>query len=266
MKIFSEEFDKFKGMLEGGVNFAFTRFSDGELFIMQNKEVQLAEQHFITGDTQGFGIYPPEEQKHFVPEEHAFYKDKLVEAFQYKHESYYIGLSSRKDVGDEDFEWQLDLRGSKDETKLTFANVLINNNYKRYVTEVVPMFNDRDILFVANERADFSRLPFKRNIRKDFRIGSNCMINDYGKVEEVKSYIEDNNIEDHIILCGAASLSNYITHECFKDNQRNTFLDIGSTLNPLLGKGMNGWVHTRGYLTSFWLNSGDRYGTQIDEW
>ena len=266
MKIFREEFEKFKGFLEEGKNFAFTRFSDGELFIMQNKEVQLAAGHFKTGNTMGHGVYTPEEQKHFIPDQHSFYRDKLIEAFQYKHEDYHIGLSSRRDVGDEDFEWQLDLRGSRDETNLTFANVLINNNYKRYLTEILPIFNERDIMFIVNERADLSKLPFKYNIRKDFRIGSNCMIDDYDKVEEVKNYIADNNIENHIILCGAASLSNYITYECFKDNQNNTFLDIGSTLNPLLGNGMGGWVYTRGYLTSLWLNSGDRYGTQVDEW
>ena len=42
-KNFKEEFDKLLGMIKSGENFAFTRFSDGELFIMQNKTVILAD-------------------------------------------------------------------------------------------------------------------------------------------------------------------------------------------------------------------------------
>jgi len=90
------------------------------------------------------------------------------------------------------------------------------------------------------------------------------MINDYNIVEEVKTYIADNNIENHIILCSAASLSNYVTYECFKENPNNTFLDIGSCLNPLLN--LEGWKYTRGYLTHYWLNSGSPFGTQVDKW
>ena len=45
MKNFSKAFDSLLSMVEGGENFAFTRISDGELFIMQNKTVVLAENH-----------------------------------------------------------------------------------------------------------------------------------------------------------------------------------------------------------------------------
>ncbi|MHA1941669.1 MAG: hypothetical protein ACW97P_08085, partial [Candidatus Hodarchaeales archaeon] len=65
-------------------------------------------------------------------------------------------------------------------------------------------------------------------------------------------------------LCSAASLSNFIIYECYKDNSNNTFLDIGSCLNPLLN--LEGWKYTRGYLTSYWLNSGSPFGKQIDTW
>jgi len=264
MKTFTGEFDKLKLFLEKGTNFAFSRFSDGELFIMQNKKVVLAPGHWQVGEKAGYATYPPEEQKEFIPEKHSEHRKELIEAFQFQHENYYIGLSGRKDVGDDDFEWQIKLRGSDDETNLTFANVFINDNYKRYVHEIVPMLKDRDIIFVVNERALLEGLPFK--IKKDFRIGSNCIVNNHDTVEQVRKYIKDNNIKDHVILCGAASLSNCITHKCFEENQSNTFLDVGSTLNPYMGDGMNGWVHTRGYLTHFWLNSGNPYGTQIDVW
>ena len=49
MKYFDKEFDKFLGKLKNKENFAFARFSDGELFILRNETVILAENHFVTG-------------------------------------------------------------------------------------------------------------------------------------------------------------------------------------------------------------------------
>jgi len=261
-KDFSQEFDKFLGKLQRRENFAFARFSDGELFILKNQKVVLAENYFITGDRLGGGHYPAEEQKEFIPEHHSYYQQKLVESLQYNKDGYYKGICTRSDVSIEDFEWQLELHGSNDLEHLTFSNVLINNNYKRFVEEVVPLFSDRNVIYVVNEAADLSGLPFE--VKKDFRVGSNCMVNNYDTVEKVKNYISDNNLKDHLVLCSAASLSNFIVHQCYEADQNNTYLDIGSTLNPYLS--LEGWKHTRGYLTHYWMGSGSPYGTQVDVW
>ena len=261
-KDFNDEFDKFLERLQNRQNFAFSRYSDGELFILRNQKVVLAENYFITGERLGGGRYPAEEQKSFIPEHHAFYQEQLVKSFQFNKPGYHKGICTRSDVSVEDFEWQLQLHGSSDIEHLTFANVLINNNYKRFVTEMVPLFEDRDIIYVVNEAANLSGLPFK--VKKDFRVGSNCMVENYDTVEKVKGYISENNIQDHIILCSAASLSNYIVHQCYEANSDNTYLDIGSTLNPYLS--LEGWKYTRGYLTHYWLDSGSPYGTQVDLW
>ena len=49
MKDFKQEFDKFKSKIASGENFAFARFSDGEMFIMQNQTVVLAPGYFVSG-------------------------------------------------------------------------------------------------------------------------------------------------------------------------------------------------------------------------
>ena len=95
-----------------------------------------------------------------------------------------------------------------------------------------------------------------------FLIGSNCFVNNYDAVDKVRDFLKDK--KDHIVLCSAASLSNLITFESFKDNNNNTFLDIGSCLNPLLD--LDGWKYTRGYLTSYWLGSNSPFGRQVDVW
>ena len=263
MKDFNGAFAKLRDMIANQQNFAFTRFSDGELFIMQNKIVVLADNHYITGDVRGPNRYTKEEHKEFYPEKHQKYRQKLLECYKHNQDRYYKGICTSVDghVGRENFEWMVDVHGG-DHPNLTYANLLINANYRRFVEEMVPLFVDRDVMYVVNSMADVSNLPFE--VKKTFEIGSNCMINDYHVSEDIKNYIQRNNITDHIVLCSAASLSNFIIHDCYKDNNNNTFLDIGSCLNPLLG--LEGWKYTRGYLTAYWMNSGSPFANQVDVW
>ena len=263
MKDFTLAFDTLLSKISDEENFAFSRFSDGELFIMQNKTVILAKDHYVTGDIKGPNIYTEEEQKEFLPERDQYYREKLIESYKHTQENYYKGICTGTDphVGDENFRYMIELHGG-DHENLTFSNLLINANYSRFVEEMIPLLAQRKILYVVNRAAQIQQLPFK--IKKSFEIGSNCMINDYGTVEEVKKYIADNNIEDHVILCSAASLSNYVIYENFKENPNNTFIDIGSCLNPLLG--LEGWKYTRGYLTHYWLKRQSPFGSQVDVW
>jgi hypothetical protein len=57
VKNFKKAFDTLMLKISNKENFAFTRFSDGELFILQNKTVILAEDHYVTGDIKGANIY-----------------------------------------------------------------------------------------------------------------------------------------------------------------------------------------------------------------
>ena len=61
MKNFNDAFDSLLNKIKNKENFAFTRFSDGELFILQNKTVVLADNHYITGDIKGPNRYTKEE-------------------------------------------------------------------------------------------------------------------------------------------------------------------------------------------------------------
>jgi len=263
MKDFRKAFDTILNMLRNGENFAFSRFSDGELDILKNKYVILSDNHFISGDLKGAGRYTKEEQKEFDPEKHQFVREKLIETYKHNQKNYFKGICTGTDlhVGNENFNWMIDYHGG-DHPNLTFANLLINANYTRFVEEIIPTFVDREIIYVANAMADVSKLPFE--IGKKFEIGSNCAVNDYDTAKKVKNYIKANNTKNAIVLCSAASLSNFVIYECFKENQDNTFMDIGSCLNPLLG--LKGWVYTRGYLTSYWLNSNSPFGRQVDVW
>ena len=135
-----------------------------------------------------------------------------MECFTFKMPEYYKGICCRNDVGEAAFFWQKELNGRDED--LTFSNLLINRNYRRFVEEMVPALQERDVIYVVNKMANLDGLPFE--LKKTFEIGSNCMIDNYDTVEKVKEYIRENNIRDHVILCAAASLSNFIIRDCFE--------------------------------------------------
>jgi hypothetical protein len=251
MKTFNGDFNKIKSHLLNGTNFSFTRFSDGELFVLQNKRLELNEDHYIIGDQRGGGWYNKEEQKTFIPGEHEFYRKKLEESLACNLPKFYRGICTRPDVDLDTFNWMVDLGGGDSET-LTWSNLFINGNYEKFINEIVPIFKTKKVILVVNESANINKLPFK--VEKDFRVGTNCFINNYGLIDEIKTYITENNIKNHLILVSAASLSNLIIHELHKLNTNNTYLEIGSTLNPIMD--MEGWKGSRGYLREFWLGQG----------
>jgi len=110
---------------------------------------------------------------------------------------------------------------------------------------MLPEFSNHKMIFVCNEKANFNKLPFK--LVKDFRVGYNAIINDYKLVEEMKDWIKEKGIENHVFIFSASSVSNYLAHQLFEFNDKNTYIDIGTTLNSYIGMDIN-----RGYLTGYW--------------
>jgi len=244
MKNFEDDFYRLLKLLKIREPFAFNRFSDGELYILQNKELILDAQQVKVGTNVTEGIYKPEDFKSFHPKEHSFYRDRLVEAFKFKKRNYFKGLSCRCCVGDENFQWQLDFHGEYDEN-FTWANLLVNGNYAKFILEMYPVFNKYQMVFVCNENADLSVLPF---LVKDFRVGYNAMVQDYGLIEGIKRWINKNNIEGHLFLFSASSFSKMAIHQLYEFCDRNTYIDVGTTLNPFMDMSID-----RTYLKSFWL-------------
>lgn len=253
MKNFRQHFIDFKTKLENKEHFAFSRYSDGEMYILQNKELVLGNGVIQIGDEKQGGVYQQPDFKHFDPEEHEFYQQKLVESLQYKQPNYYKGISCSCCVGKEQFDWQVDLAGGDDES-LTWANLWVNGNYPIFITHILPIFYSRDCVFVGHEDANLDRLPF---FVKNFRVGYNAMINDYGKIEEMAEWIRENNIENHIFLFSASSFTNLAIYQLFREFPNNTFIDIGTCLTPMMDMPTH-----RGYLQAFW---GYRGGQDIQK-
>ena len=134
MKIYSDEFNKLFNLIKYKTPFAFARFSDGEVTVLKNKRLVLAEKYFIQEDVYGTNPvkapipYMEEERKDFNPTDHAFYHHKLIEAYQYRKKNYFKGIPGTNEWGRQAFDYCINLYGEDDHEHLTFTNILINGN------------------------------------------------------------------------------------------------------------------------------------------
>jgi hypothetical protein len=237
MKTFKGDFYKFYEMLRNKIPFSFCKFSDGELFILQNKELILGprpEHHSYTDD---------QDHKTFIPGIHEFYRQKLFNSLSYCANNYYAGICVPSDQGNEIFNWMKEI-SKKDDDHLSWANLFVNSNYGLYRDLFIKEYSNYEIVIVCNQKSDIKKLPFK--IKKDFRVGTNCIINDYPLVEQMKTWVKDNNIKNHLFLFCCSSLGNFLCHQLHEIEPNNTYFDCGSTLNPLLGLSLD-----RGYLSAY---------------
>jgi hypothetical protein len=82
-KNFREHFLKFTEMIRNDEHFAFARYSDGELFILQNKELKLDANVIQVGDSKSPGVYQAPDHKHYDPTIHGEFREKLIEAVKF---------------------------------------------------------------------------------------------------------------------------------------------------------------------------------------
>ena len=223
-KDFREDLRSIVELLKSKKNFAFSKYADGELHILANKPINNGEFWFI-------------------PSEHASNRQEMVDSFKFKHELYFVGVSCPCCIGgDTVHDWMKNQSG-QELNHLTWANIFVNANYKYYLNSMVPEYSSREVILISNSDSNLENLPFE--IKKHFVIGKNAWVDNHQLIDEVKQYITDNNLKNNLFLFCAGPFGNILTHQLFEHNQDNTYIDIGSTLNPLLlgDAGLN-----RGYL------------------
>ena len=266
-KDFRKEIQKFEEKLKFGESFAFSRYSDGEMFILQRKELLHDNQKIIIGDLEIPHVYPEENHKHYIPSEHEVQAKLLEDSFLFEKKNYYKGIISSNVVAEgneEQYKFQFEML-NKTKTEVdndeyfTFADLFVNGNYPYFLEHLLPYFFNYDTSIVCSEKANVDGLPFK--VKKSFRVGQNCFVKQQDLFEEIKTYIESNNISNNLFLFAASSLSEVLIQRLFEFNDTNTYLDIGTCLNIFMGIDID-----RNYLRGYWLNSGEPDVRKINVW
>ena len=249
-KNFVEHFYLLLDKVKSGENFSYLRFSDGEMHILMNRSVIVGDSWWSIDGNRRRGSYDSINYKDVDSVKDKYFFDALKESYQYHDKNYFVGLSCRCCVGGKNFKWMVNFRGGDDE-HLTWANLLINANFRRFNTEMLPLFKDKKIVFLGNENMDISKLPFE--VIKDFRVGQNCMVNNFNISEDMIQWMKENDIKNHLFLFSASSLSEILIHKLFLFNKENTYIDIGTMFNLYFGIDTNrGYLHGKNRRICIW--------------
>jgi hypothetical protein len=230
-KQFREDINIFKEKLEDGENFSFSKYADGEWAVLKNGSINNTEFWF---------------DKDSVVD--TMKREKLIDSFRFQHPQYYVGISCPCCQGQHAFEEMRDF-SEQHPSRLTWANIWVNDNYKYYLSEIIPIFSRRNVVLYCNENSKLNELPF--GPKKYFPISNNAWGGNWDLIEKSKEYITDFKVKDNLFLFCCGPFGNILCHELTKFDPDNTYLDIGSTLNPWLETGFDRQYYVQG---SPWSN------------
>ena len=218
MKIFQQELLNLYNKFREGKPFAFSKYADGEWAAMN--DIQLNNGEFKSTSDQ------------------EFYKNKLIESFQYQDDNYIVGISCECCQGIEHYRMK-NFSNQKNEN-LTYANIFVNSNYELYKNTFVKEYANHEVHLIANKNSKIENLPFK--IEKFYPVGFNAWVEDYDLIEQIKN----ENLSGKLFLFCCGPFGNILAHQLHLHNKNNIYLDIGSTLNP--------WLQSEGFKRDYYCN------------
>lgn len=227
MKTFKGDFDKFLDKIKRGRHFSLSRWGDGELKILEGGYIDLR--------TKGNGEFRYDPA---VPEYQKSRYD-MIDAYKYVDEEYYIGVACPCCVGQEKYEYMKRLSGQCEEN-LTWANIFVNSNYGQFKEKYMPEFTKHIVNLVINKNSKLEALPFAS--KNTWYVGTDAWLDDYHLIDTMAEYIIRGNVRDEIFIIAAGPFANILTHKLWLVSKENTYIDIGSVLDPYLGLKL-----TRGY-------------------
>jgi len=194
--------------------FALARFGDGELRILNGQFNRYPEFRYDPADPA-----------------YAFFRERLLESFRYQSESYYVGIPCPNCVGEESF-LAAKRNSRQPERQLTWATLFVNSNYSYFRDQVIEVFAERRVVIVCHGSAVLDALPFP--VERDFRVGTNAWRNDYHLADAIADHIAREKVTGALFLFCAGPFSNILAHRLHTLSDQNTYLDVGSTLDPFL--------------------------------
>jgi hypothetical protein len=216
-KSYTEDIKLIHKALVNGENISFSKFCDGEWAVLCNHKINNKEFWFDPSSGK-------DQEK----------RKALLRAFQYKNPRYFVGITCVKVFGLQTHIAMKNLSGQKQEN-LTWADIWVNSNYKYYVENMLPLFKERTVVLFCNENAQIENLPFTPYMV--FPLKHNAWEYNWNTINDAKivtSQIKSQGLTNLLFLFCCGPFGNILCHELTEHEPENTYLDIGSTLNPYL--------------------------------
>ena len=229
-KSFRKDIEYFHHKLLHNENFTLSKYADGEWAVLENRHINNKEFWF-----------DPDNKNDKIK------RDKLWKSFQYKNPRYYVGISCPCCQGMEVFNKMNDMC-FQDETNLTWANIWVNSNYRYFVENIIPLFSNRTVVLFCNKNSKIQNLPFSPYLV--FPLENNSWEYNWNLIEESKyaiEYINKTIQKNLLVLFCCGPFGNILSYELTKDIPDNTYLDIGSTLNP--------WLQSEGFKRDYYMGN-----------
>jgi len=220
MKTFDGDFSKFLNKIKSGEHFSLSRWGDGELTILEGSSIDLRSKG------NGEFRYDPN-----LPQ-YVKMRERLIESYVFQDDNYYIGIACPCCVGNEKYEY-MKIKSCQKEEQLTWANIFVNSNYRKTITELIPELCNHKVNLVVNKNSKLDNLPFKPN--SVIFVGTDAWYENFNLGSHFVEHIIMNNIENEVFLFAAGPLANILTYELWKyGSKKNTYIDIGSILDEYL--------------------------------
>lgn len=231
---FFEDFEFFTKLILSDKNFAYARYADGEVAVIQGRAVDTNSQAFVVDRWKSdVGV--------------SVVAHQLLESLSHTEENYYYAISAPSDsVSDYSF-----LKSHIKTGNITFANLWINANYQKmkkfYETFTKPAY------ILCNHRANKQAFPFK--ILDHFPFPDNCIDywlhhgDDY--ILQLLDYTTNVQNQTFFISCGP--ISEILIHRMYTTNPNNQYIDVGSSIDE--------FVH--GVKTRPYMHSNSQYSKEV---
>jgi hypothetical protein len=210
--------------------FSFVRFSDGEIEILRNRRLEISADgvNWYKGKNQF--VYPLYDYKSFDPERDVELRERVLASATFRDPSYIKGIPTRHNKSIKDRDLMIGLNGGLD--NLTFSDLLVNANYRRFLQEFVPLLQRISNLYVISNFR--TRLEHINNQWQLLPLPDDAFNSFSTLVTEIVEILEQ--APEHcFVLSSASSLSNIIGHEIRRKRPDITFIDIGTAMHPIFG-------------------------------
>lgn len=217
--------------LKSRAPFTFVRFSDGEMEVLRRERLVLGPEGVTWSKGKSPFVYPVFDHKDFDPDRDEEFHDALVRSAIKRSPRYFKGIPTRHNRALADRNYMVELNGG-DLENLTFSDLLINENFKRFRSEVLDEFMQFEtVAVVGNFRMrptlidqNWVLIPIQDGLIGHF---PTCMLEAVEKIKLLPA--------GSLVLSSASSLTNILGHELLALRPDLFFIDIGTSLHDLMG-------------------------------